>query len=345
MGRTALFLVLGLGMAMGFVGLQMYRSEEAATETQYAYLKYMNARNLARTAVHAALRTLDRSQTPATGVSTSYNNGSFQLDSLWSSSNGDTLRMVTRGAYAESTYSMRLKLFRTTRPFPMVNAVIGIRAKLVSFSLSGHASVDGRAYDTTGTNLLTDVSQYKPGVTTMQSSDSASVASAGGTNVIGNPPVKVDTTTVDPGQFLDIYKNNSDFTYNTAGTYSGQTWGSATNPVIVYCNAGDDTSFSIKFTGGVIGYGILVVRGNVQFNGNVNFYGLVVVDGFNTAVSFGASGTPGVVGALIVAGNAGASVTLKGTGNNAKVVYSPGALGRAMNIGKLRYYTILDWYE
>ncbi len=343
MGRTALFLVLGLGMAMGFIGLQMYRADEYAVQTQFAYMKYMNARNLARACVHAALRTYDKSQTPAIGVSTPFNNGSYQIDDLWSSSNLDTLRMVTRGTFAESTYVMRLTLYRSTRPFPTVAAAIGIRAEPVSFSLSGHASVDGRAYDTTGTTLLG--TGDKPGVTTMQQSDSASVANAGGENIKGSPPVKVDTSVTDPNAYLDIYRNNADYVYNIAGTYSGQTWGTAANPVIVYCNAGDDTSFSIKFTGGVTGYGILVVRGNVQFNGNLNFYGLVIVDGFNTTVSFGASGTPGVVGGLIVAGNAGASVTLKGTGTNGKVVYSPGALARAKNIGKLRYYTILDWYE
>ena len=343
MGRTALFLVLGLGMAMGYIGMQMYRADQDAMETQYAYMKFMFARNLARTAVHAALRSYDRNENPQVHVQTSFNGGTFELDSLQSSADLDTLRMVTRGTYAESTYVIKLKLYRTTRPFPGVNAAIGIRAEPVSFSLSGKASVDGRAYDTTGTTLLG--TGDKAGVTTMEPADSANVATVGGTNIKGLPPVKVDTSVIDPKAFLDIYKNNADFFYNTPGTYSSVTWGSSSNTVIVYCNAGDDTSFSIKFTGGVNGWGILVVRGNVQFNGNLNFYGLVIVDGFNTTVSFGAAGTPGVVGGMIVAGNAGASVTLKGTGANAKVVYSPGALGKARNIGRLRYYTILDWFE
>ena len=343
MGRTALFLVLGLGMAMGFIGLQMYRADEAAIETQYAYLKYMNARNLARASVHAALRTYDKNATPEVQVATRFNSGTFQIDSLAPSADLDTLKIVTRGTYAESTYVMRLKLYRSTRPFPTVGAAIGIRAKPVLFSMSGHPSVDGRAYDTTGTHLIG--SGDKPGVTTMRPADSATVAAAGGTNISGNPSVATDTSVSDPKEYLDIYKNNADYVYNTPGTFSGQTWGSSSNPVIVYCNAPDDTSFAVKFSGAVTGYGILVVRGNVQFTGNLNFYGLVVVDGFNTMVSFGAAGTPGIVGGVVVAGNAGASVTLKGSGGNAKVVYSPGALARAKNIGKLRYYSILDWYE
>ena len=343
MGRTALFLVLGLGMAMGFIGVQIYRSSQSAAEVQYAYLKYMNARNLARASVHAVLRTYDKNLAPTVGSNTSFNGGTFRLDSLWTSANSDTLKLVTRGTYADSAYIMKVKLFRTTRPFPTVGGAISIRATPVSLSLSGHASVDGHNYDSTGTNLIG--SGNLPGITTMKSSDSSSVATSGGTNVSGNPAVKVDTSTADPLAFLDIYKNNADYVFNTAGTYSGQTWGTSANPVVVYCNAGDDTTFSIKFTGGCTGYGILVVRGNVQFNGNLAFYGLVVVDGFNTVVDFGAAGTPAIVGGIIIAGNAGASVTLKGTGANSKAVYSSQALQKAKNIGKLRYYTVLDWFE
>jgi hypothetical protein len=46
-----------------------------------------------------------------------------------------------------------------------------------------------------------------------------------------------------------------------------------------------------------------------------------------------------------MAGNAGATVTLKGMGATAKVRYSSETLAKARNIGKLRYYSILDWYE
>jgi hypothetical protein len=209
--------------------------------------------------------------------------------------------------------------------------------------MNGHPEVNGNNYKLDGTTLAG--SGNLPGVTTMTATDSATVASTGGTDVKGVPPVKVDTTTVDPLAFLNIYKENADFRYNAAGTYPGQTWGDTANPAIIYCNAGDDTSFSIKFTGGVQGCGVLVVRGNVQFNGNLQFKGLVIVDGFNTTVEFTAGGTPAVVGGIIVAGNADAKVRLNGTGANAKVRYSSEALAKARNIGKLRYYTILDWYE
>jgi len=238
---------------------------------------------------------------------------------------------------------MNAKLLRTTKPFPSVRSAIGVRATPVNFRVAGGAQVDGHNYDSTGTHLIG--SGDVPGVTTMNRTDSTTVAVAGGTNLNGMPPVKVDTLTIDPLLYLDEYKANADYRYDAAGTFSGATWGSEAAPAIVYCNAGDDTTFSIKFTGNVTGCGILVVRGNAQFNGNFCFYGLVIVDGFNTQVQFGASGTPQIVGSVLVAGNSSASVTLKGTGANAKVNYSSQALSRAKNIGKLRYYSILEWYE
>ncbi len=340
MGRTAILLVIGLGISFGIISNSVRGSMQSLTNSEESYNKYSLARNLARTAVHTTLRAYDRGLNPLPSSGT-FNGGSYTVQV---NSNGDTLWMNTVGTYEDSSYPMKLKLFRSTKPFPNSNAAIGIRATPVLFKIAGGATVDGHNWDSTGTSLIG--SGDEPGVTTMNKIDSTSVAVSGGTNLSGSPAVKVDTTTVDPNPYLAEYQANADYVYNVPGTYSGATWGSASNPVIVYCNAGADTTFAIKFSGSVVGYGILVVQGNVQFNGNFAFYGLVVVSGFNTVVQFGASGTPQIVGGLIVAGNAGASVTLKGTGSSgAKIKYSSEALTRSKNIGKLRYYKILSWFE
>jgi hypothetical protein len=344
MGRTALFLVMGLGAAMGYIGFQMYNSSELAMETQYAYLKYVNARNLARTAVHAALRHYDRTnEPPSEGVNVSFNQGHFRIDSL--RTNGDTLRMVTTGAFAESTYTMRLTLFRTTRPFPSVNGAIGIRATPLDFNTNGKAGVDGRNYNLDGTALVG--SGDKTGVATWNATDSAEVVNSLGVGKLnGNPPVKSDTTTANPIEYMDEYIANADIIYGP-GTYSSVTWGSSTDPKIIVCDAGNDTAnFKVKFTGNVKGWGILAVRGNLEVAGNFDFHGLVIVFGTTNVISFTSSGTPQIVGGLIIAGNAGVSITLNGGGAvGAKVKYSSAALENARNIGRLRYYTILDWYE
>jgi hypothetical protein len=339
MGRASLLMVMGLGMVFAIIGMNMRGTTSLLVTAESGYAKYSTARNMARMAVHTTLRAYDRNLSPIP-TSGSLNGGSYTVASRES---GDTLWLTTTGRCADSSYTMSVKLLRTTKPFPRVNSAIGIRATPVNFSISGKAQVDGHNYDRTGAALIG--SGDVTGVATMTASDSLTVKTAGGTNILGVPPVKVDTTTIDPNAFLDEYRLNPDFFYNTSGVYNNVTWGSPSFPAIVYCNAGDDTSFSIKFTGNVVGYGILVVRGNVQFNGNFSFFGLVVVDGFNTVVQFGASGTPQIVGGVIVAGNAGASVTLKGTGTTGKVKYSSEALAQSKNIGKLRYYSIVEWYE
>lgn len=343
MGRTALFLVMGLGMALGFIGFQMYRSGQSAAEQQYAYLKYMNARNLARTAVHATLRAYDRdSIPPSEGSNVTFNQGSYRVDSLRAT--GDTLRMVTTGTYAESTYTMRLTLFRTTRPFPTVNGAIGIRATPLDFSSNGKASIDGRNYNADGSDTV----GYgdKTGVSTWTTGDSTEVASALVGKIFGSPSVKQDTSTANPTEYIDEYIANADYTYGP-GTYASITWGSASNPKIIVCDAGNDTAnYQVKFSGNVTGWGVLAVRGNLEVTGDFSFYGLVVVFGTNNVINFTSSGTPQIVGGLIVAGNAGVSLTLNGGGSvGAKIKYSSEALDNARNIGRLRYYTILDWYE
>ncbi|MBF8294581.1 MAG: hypothetical protein HW389_1126 [Bacteroidetes bacterium] len=339
MGRASLLMVMGLGMVFAIIGMNMHGTTNFLVAAETGYAKYSMARNMARMAVHTTLRAYDRNLSPIPSGG-SLNGGSYTVVSKES---GDTLWLTAQGLYADSSYTMHVKLLRTTKPFPSVNAAIGIRATPVNFSLTGKAQVDGHNYDSSGTTPVG--SGDVAGVATMKGSDSATVKSAGGTNILGVPPVKVDTSTIDPLAFLSEYKSNADYVYNTSGVYNSIAWGTPSSPVIVYCNAGDDTTFSIKFTGNVVGYGILVVRGNVQFNGNFSFFGLVVVDGFNTVVQLGAAGTPQIVGGLIVAGNAGASVTLKGTGTTGKVKYSSDALVKAKNIGKLQYYSILEWYE
>ncbi|MBI3585847.1 MAG: hypothetical protein HY088_01795 [Ignavibacteriales bacterium] len=350
MGRTALFLVMGLGMAMGYIGFQMYRASENASTTQYAYLKYMQARNLARASIHAALRTYDRppGQTPSVHVNTNFNNGYFRLDSLQTSVNGDTVHMVSTGVYAESTYTMKVTLFRDTRPFPMPNSAIGIRASPVSFSMTGaQAEVDGHNYDETGTTEVG--SGDLPGVTTMTATDSANVLAIGGSRIEGSVAVQKDTTTPNPGAYINEYLNNYDY-YYTSGSIPnppGNQWGSSTNPVVVVCDSPSDTNYSCTINGNVTGYGVLVVKGNLVLGGTFNWYGLVICYGESNTVTFKENGTPGIVGGLILANPSGGAATLalKGSGSQGKVRYSSAAIQKARNIGRLRFYTILDWYE
>ena len=349
MGRAALFMVMGLGMAMATVASNISGTTERALENNYTYYKYMYARNLARTAVHATLRGYDRNTDPDTTKTVTFANGSYRiLSATYSASPRDTVWITAKGIYADTSYTMELKLYRYTKPFPGVNSAIGIRASPVSFEMKGQPSVDGHNWSADGSSLVG--SGDLPGVATMNSSDSATVYNNQGNGSIdggGGIKVQKDTSTANPAEYIQEYLSNADY-YYTQGTVSGnQTYGSAANPVIVVCDSPADTNYKVKFTGNVTGYGILAVRGNIELGGTFNWYGLVVVFGESNSVSFGGAGTPQIVGGLIVAqpGSGSASLTLKGTGSGGKVKYSSDALTNAKNIGKLRYYQIVYWYE
>lgn len=344
MGRTALLMVMGLGMALAVISFNISGTTERALNNNFTYYKYMNGRNLARTAIHAALRGFDKNTNPDTTAIVVYNYGSYQIKSLkLSASPYDTVWMTSKGYYSDTSYTMKVKLYRSTKPFPGVTGAIGIRATPVEFTVNGQPDVDGRNYDATGTTLVG--SGDMPGVAVMNSDDSTTVYDSGA-DLYGTVKVKNDTTTANPAQYISEYLLNADY-YLTAGNYSAQTYGSAANPVIVVCETPADTNDAVRFGGGTVGYGILAVKGNIEISGTFDWYGLIVVFGESNSVKFTGGGTPKIVGGLIVAQPEGgaASLFLKGSGANGKVLYSSDALRNARNIGKLRYYSIVDWYE
>ncbi len=349
MGRAAMFVVMGFGLAAGFISMNIRNATNLLTESQVGYYNYSMARNLARTGVQRSLRYIDMNPgipnyTPPT--SGSFNGGTYTTSTTQS---GDTMWLNVNGVYADTSYLMKTKLLKSTKPFPAVKGAVSIRASPIDINMTGQAGVDGRNYDSSGTNLDSDCPDPsftgdKPGFAVMNSTDSAEAYNAS-SNIFGNPKTKIDTTTSDPSAFIDEYTSNADTTINTPGTYSGGTYGTAEFPKITVVNAGEDTNFAIKFTGGFTGYGILAINGNVQFSGGIDFKGLIVVYGKNNVVDFTSTGTPKIVGGLIVAGRA-ANVTLKGTGSvGAKIAYSCDALFKARNLSKLRYYGVLEWYE
>jgi hypothetical protein len=258
----------------------------------------------------------------------------------------DTVLLTSKSYLMDTSYSMKLRLRRSPIPFPAIGAAIGVRAVPAAVKVAGNVTVDGHNYDSTGTSLVGwgDVE----GLALMTSTDSANVDTKGGADIYGlsgkDPDIAVDTTTVDPGPFISDYIDAADYVFNTPGTISGaQTFGSITTPVIVICNSGTDTNYSIKFTSQVTGCGILAVNGTVDFTGGIRWTGLIIAYGQSNTVNFSMSGTSSIVGAVLVAGVEDASLTL--TGNHGKVEYSSSALNLAKYINKLQVYRVQWWYE
>lgn len=341
MGRAALFLVMGMAVAFGFIGGSLRESAEALTGAQTGYYKYSFARNMSRLAVNRHLRYIDRGITPPS--SASFEGGSYAVTST---SVGDTLNIVSTGAYAESTYVMRVKLLFTPKPFPTSESAIGMISNDAEFNISGKAWVDGHNYTADGLSLVG--SGDLPGITVSNSADSAEIVNDGSVapNINGSIKVGVNDDALSPAAFIPEYEQSAHYTFNTPGNVSGNwVFGSSANPVIVVCNVGTpDTNFSIRFTGNIVGWGILAVNGNVKFGGGFEWYGLVMAYGENNVINFEAMGNPQIVGGVIVAGEE-VNLTLKGTGSGGKVKYSSAALDNARRIGRLLYYSIVEWYE
>jgi hypothetical protein len=356
MGRTALLLVMGLGIALGTISYNISGTTQRALENNYTYYKYMYARNLARTAIHTALRSYDNGNiTPDTTRDVPFAGGFYRIVSLQTSAPpADTLWLTARGSYVDTSYTIYTTLFRTTRPFPQVNSALGVLATLQTFSMNGKPQIDGRNYNATGTALVG--SGDLPGVTTLNTSDSITVYSQAitpsrdtlirGATVGGvQQRVIVDRDPEDPSSFIQEYENNHDIKL-TAGTYTNQTYGSATNPVIVFA---DGSGGTVKFAGTTTGYGILAVRGQtLSLAGQFNWFGLVVILSDFATVEFDESGNANIIGGLIVAqANYGpAKLRLNGTGANpGKIRYSSEAIKNSTNVGRLRYYRVISWYE
>ncbi|MEX1139410.1 MAG: hypothetical protein WEB33_01725 [Bacteroidota bacterium] len=341
MGRTALLLVLGLGAAFAVIGINLRNSGNQATEYQVGYHKYASARNLARTAVHARLRAIDRGLGLTGRLEGEFNGGEFYtlVDTVGSV---DTIYMDAFSEFEDSSYHMRLKLYRYSKPFPVPTSAVGIRAKPVDFKMQGSANIDGRDHTSDGT-LTGDPGL--PGVAVMTADDSTTVMNNGGSGgITGSPKVAVDTTTSDPLDYVQEYLNNYDYRYTQADSPITEniTWGSPDDPKIVVCYT-PDTTVSVKFAGNCEGWGILVVHGDLNLAGTFKWHGLVIAYGDQSQIRVSASvGTPEIYGALIMSGGPNSSFQMKG---NVSMNYSSEALEQARWIKKLLAYRIIEWYE
>ena len=332
MGKLAILIVLGLGLAFGFIGYTVNRANVDRVENISGYFKYSVARNIAHTAVNLALYQLEKGDT--TSFRTSVMDGACRVNMIFTN---DTLNLVSRGEFMDTSYTMDLTLRRIAKPFPEIESAVTINIQNVEFISKGSGSIDGRDHDLNG-NIN---GPGLPGVTVPSPVESTSVANYG-TSVIGNPvKIKTSSTMPDASQYVNEYIYNADYRY-TSGTHTSVTWGSENDPKIIYCDG--TARGGVKFAGNVQGWGILVVKGKLSLRGNFIFRGLVLVYEdvkVHKQLETGA-GTPDVLGAIVAVGPPTSKFELKG---NPKFAYSSQALKKAQLMLRLRAYRILRWYE
>ncbi len=351
MGKMALLLVLGLSVTIGIMSYTINRSKGSLGENVSGFDRYVNGRNLSHTGVNMMLRQLDRD--PAHNkIWDSLSHGRtglyiFNMATInriaaicsvtvkrKAPSVTDTLILSSRAHYMDSVYTMKLTLKSYPKPFPSVNAALGIASDSMNFTMSGNPHIYGENYDMDGTrgNSAYDTN----GVSVISTAESTWVTSAGGTRITGDPQATIISPPDNPIAYVPEYIAGADTVFANGSSNNGN-YGTAAAPIIAYADG------NVKFGGSGTFYGVLVVHGTLDFKGTFDMYCLVIAYGDATTINVSTSaGTPQIYGGVIVTGPKNSSFTMKGT---ADVRYSVEALAMAKNIGKLQAYKILSWYE
>jgi hypothetical protein len=342
MGRMALIIVLGLTVTVGIISFSLNKAKTGTVENVAGFHKYATARDIAHTSINMALRALDRNDsvflaTKSMNVSTMGGSASLTF-SYPNVSSLDTIDMQTTATYMDSVKSMSIRLYRTPVPFPVIGEGVGLHVDSVNFDMDGASRIDGHNHDVDG-NLLPPSSDDKPGVGVIRAGDTTTVL-RDASKIDGTRDVVVDSAMSDPGLYVDEYINAADRVFTGPTTIGGsQVWGSQSAPWIVYC---DGTAGLVKFDGNIVGWGILVVKGNLTFTGTFQFHGIMIASNdVQVDVSF-SSGTPNIIGGVLMSGAKGSEFFMKG---NSKIDYSKDALNLAKFINKLQVYRVMRWFE
>lgn len=354
MGRLAIMMVMGLALALSVVGYQINQTNSRSVEHVVSFQRYTMARNIAHSGINMVLRKFDSQADTGfinkvnrgvkVGIPYGFMYGSC-MESVWvpdPAAHRESVVVKSYSTYLDTTYYMDLRLRRSPQPFPWVNAAVGLRAPNVDWSISGNAAtIDGRDHDING-NWLNHPADDKPGVAVWTGTDTTKVLGRPPGSFYGSPRKTVkDTTLPNPSAYADQLINAASYNYTGPCNVTGNnTWGSSSNPIVIYANA---TAGSIKFAGTCEGWGILICKGSLEMGGNFTWHGLVIAyNDVSIEQSALSAGTPNVIGAFLMSGASGSSFSMKG---NCSVQYSKAALNNAMLVGNLQSYKVIKWYE
>jgi Tfp pilus assembly protein PilX len=136
-----------------------------------------------------------------------------------------------------------------------------------------NVTVSGTAISISGLNACDPTSSLAPIYTV----DPATTTQNGIPVLTGSPPTpQHGTTTIDLPTYAEALKGSA--TTTLTSDQSGATYGSSSNYVTVYSDATAQADGELRLNN-VTGYGILVVKGDLQLAGNLNWTGIILVTG------------------------------------------------------------------
>ena len=136
----------------------------------------------------------------------------------------------------------------------------------------------------------------------------------GGPTLSGNPATQTGTTSLDLDGYVNTLKGSASVTLTQDVSASGNgttSYGTETNYVTVYADATQQGDGELRLNN-VTGYGILLVKGNLQLSGNIDWHGIIIATGVVTA-SGGGSNSKNIQGQIYSGSSALGDTTVSGS--------------------------------
>lgn len=156
----------------------------------------------------------------------------------------------------------------------------------------------------------------------------------------GNPPTQTGTANLDLQSYVDSLKGGATVTLTEDVSASGNgttSYGSATSYVTVYSDATQQGDGELRLNN-VTGYGILLVKGNLQLAGNIDWHGIIIATGVVTA-SGGGSNAKNIQGQIYSGASALGDTTVSGS---VTIGYNSCEVKKAMSSQPLK---VVNWKQ
>ncbi len=224
------------------------------------------------------------------------------------------------GAKASVTTTVQIYTFSTSSP-----SVVYSKDNV---TLNGHSiSINGNDAGNCGANNLSPVYTLDPATTTQN----------GGPELSGSPSTpQHGTTNIDLQAYVDTLKGGANYTLTA--DVSGATYGSSSNYVTVYADAaGTQADHELRLNN-VTGYGVLIVKGDLQMAGNLDWHGIIIVTGVMTS-SGGGSNNKNIQGQVYSGASSLGDTTISG---NIDIGYNSCEVKKALSSQPL---TVVNWKQ
>ncbi|MCK4690149.1 MAG: hypothetical protein KAT41_07635, partial [Candidatus Marinimicrobia bacterium] len=261
------------------------------------------------------------------------------------STNTDSIAVSATGQFGGLTYTASAN-FQSVNAIilqmPTIESSMGFYAPNASLSMRAFSEISGNDMNLDGT---AGPGPDLPGIST---TGTLSLTMQATSTITGAPPSPNPATAEgsweDLRDLADSYEQFAHYKFTGDQVIAGATYGSAVDPKIVYFDA------DCKFTASTVGYGILVVRGDLFVTASFQWYGLVIISGVSSS-EVDENANSNIYGSLLV----GAQTTTGTITSHSTVQYSTEAINMVMD--KLittgggatttgpRRITAIQWWE